>query len=176
MSKELTDDWKAGKLEKGKLFWVLPVNGYPMPGMLKNYNNFEVFGAYYYPNEDSLTVLSPCDYDHFVELTEKAKKYDRIKINGNYPDKISKLKSRIKYLLELQANQDKELKSARWYQTIQNEDIAKLRQLLGECQTGLKSIQQKAAYPQIHLVFEEDYDALFCQVTDILIKIDEVLK
>lgn len=73
MSKELTDDWKAGKLEKGKLFWVLPVNGYPMPGMLKNYNNFEVFGAYYYPNEDSLTVLSPCDYDHFVELTEKVK-------------------------------------------------------------------------------------------------------
>lgn len=64
-------------------------------------------------------VLAPCNYDHFVELTEKAKKYDRIKINGNYPDKISKLKSRIKHLLDLQANQDKEVEN--------------LRELLKEC-------------------------------------------
>lgn len=33
----------------------------------------------------------------------------------------------------MQDNQDKELESARWYQTIQNEDIAKLRNLLEEC-------------------------------------------
>ena len=39
-------------------------------------------------------------YDHFVELKKKAEKNDRTKVNGNYPDKISKLKSRIKKLLE----------------------------------------------------------------------------
>lgn len=33
----------------------------------------------------------------------------------------------------MQDNQDKKLESARWYHTIQNEDIAKLRNLLEEC-------------------------------------------
>lgn len=171
MSKELTDDWKTGKLKDGDYYVKLANDDIIIEHLCKGEWCFD-----YGWRDVIVEVLARCDYDHFVELTKKAKKYDRIKINGNYPDKISKLKSRIKYLLELQANQDKELKSARWYQTIQNEDIAKLRQLLGECQTGLKSIQQKVAYPQSNLVFEEDYDALFCQVTDILTKIDEVLK
>lgn len=148
-------------------------------------------------------------YEELQRLRKIASKYDRIKAKGNYPDKISQLKSIIKHLLELQANQDKEverlrdenndfkqknsdllalisegntvinnlrqlfeeqeeelktlkmlelpiasddvlsecrdlldsknkeLESAHWYQTIQNEDIAKLRQLLKECQKVL---------------------------------------
>lgn len=64
----LTDDWKAKKLKKGCYFWVLPVDGYPMPGILNDYNNFEVFGAYYYPNEDRLTILALCDYEELKRV------------------------------------------------------------------------------------------------------------
>lgn len=52
-------------------------------------------------------------YEELQRLRKIAVKYECIKINGNYPDKISRLKSRIKHLLELQANQDKELKLLR---------------------------------------------------------------
>lgn len=63
------------------------------------------------------------DYNALSEELQRLRtierKYDNIKIKGNYPDKISKLKSRIKHLLELQANQDKEVEN--------------LRELLNEC-------------------------------------------
>lgn len=52
-------------------------------------------------------------YEELQRLRKIAVKYDCIKINGNYPDKISRLKSRIKHLLELQANQDKEIEQLR---------------------------------------------------------------
>lgn len=154
----LTDDWKAGKLKQGwywiknKVRGIVPDQVIGNDWLLSGRCNVE-------------EVLSPCDYDHFVELTEKVKelekdiqtltnnykrlekeqasdiahgqslveefgdfealyeelqrlrkiavKYDCIKINGNYPDKISRLKSRIKHFLELQANQDKELEQLR---------------------------------------------------------------
>lgn len=76
-----------------------------------------------------------------------------------------------------------ELQRLKEYRQQANNDLAEiydknqqLRQLLKECKTGLKSIQDKGAYPEINLVFEEDYDALFCQATDLLTRINEVLK
>lgn len=189
-SNNLTDDWKAEKLNHG-WYWVRTVHGFvkPVYYLITRAKGELVKGFAEEPEDRVEEVLARCDYDHFVELTEKVKelekyiqtltnnykllekeqaadiahgqalvddfgdfealyeelqrlrkiaaKYDHIKVKGNYPDKISKLKSRIKHLLELQANQDKELESARWYQTIQNEDIAKLRQLLKECQKVL---------------------------------------
>lgn len=154
----LTDDWKAGKL-KQEWYWIKNKVRGIVPDQVIG-NNWLISGRY---NVEE--VLSPCDYDHFVELTEKVKelekdiqtitnsykrlekeqasdiahgqalveefgdfealyeelqrlrkiavKYDCIKINGNYPDKISRLKSRIKHFLELQANQDKELEQLR---------------------------------------------------------------
>lgn len=36
----------------------------------------------------------------YLNLLKIKKKYDNIKVNGNYPDKISRLKSRIKSLLQ----------------------------------------------------------------------------
>lgn len=63
-------------------------------------------------------------YEELQRLRKIEKKYDNIKVKGNYPDKISKLKSRIKHLLELQANQDKEVEN--------------LRELLKECGNELK--------------------------------------
>lgn len=136
MSKELTDDFLNKKLQAGSFYFVETGNGHPEPMVIDidgDFNDYE--GNYYKPefSKGKLEVLVPCDYNHIIKLTEKGKKYDRIKVNGNYPDKISRLKSRIKHLLEMQDNQDKELESARWYQTIQNEDIAKLRNLLEEC-------------------------------------------
>lgn len=56
------------------------------------YNNYFVQSG----DVDGLQVLAPCDYDH-----------------------ISELESRIKHLLDLQANQ--------------NEEVEKLRELLEEC-------------------------------------------
>lgn len=136
MSKELTDDFLNKKLQAGSFYFVKMGNGHPEPMVIDidgDFNDYE--GNYYKPefSKGKLEVLMPCDYSHIIKLTEKEKKYDRIKVNGNYPDKISRLKSRIKHLLEMQDNQDKKLESARWYQTIQNEDIAKLRNLLEEC-------------------------------------------
>lgn len=54
-----------------------------------------------------------------LKVVELEEKLNTIKANGNYPDKISKLKAKIKHLLDLQANQDKEVES--------------LRELLKEC-------------------------------------------
>ena len=106
----LTDDWKAGKLDTTQRYWIIE-KGFskPIPRLMNELGEFiDNFG---YPiNEKGVKeVLAPCDYDYFIELTRKAEKYDNIKVNGNYPDKISKLKSRIKHLLDLQANQDKEV-------------------------------------------------------------------
>lgn len=91
--KELTNDWKARKLEPG-WYWIknkargiVPDNLIANDWMMSGFCNV-------------IEVLAPCNYDHFADLRKKAEKYDRIKVNGNYPDKISKLKSRIKKLLE----------------------------------------------------------------------------
>ena len=140
----LTDDWNAGKLDSGWYFVKIDNQVYP-----DYYNNYFVQSG----DVDGLQVLAPCDYDHISELEKKAKEYDRIKINGNYPDKISRFKSRIKHLLDLQANQDKE--------------VEKLRNLLWECEYIL-SRQNWAK-----LTFS---DGKFFVLKDLLARINEVLK
>lgn len=57
-----------------------------------------------------------------------------------------------------------------------SDDNKDLRQLLKECQKELKSIQNKAAYPDTNFGLNADFDVLFSQCTDILTKIDEVIK
>lgn len=92
---ELTEDWKARKLKPGS-YYVRLSNGNLDVAKLSRFNRF--YGiSYHFEVEE---ILAPCNYDHFADLRKKAEKYDRIKVNGNYPDKISKLKSRIKKLLE----------------------------------------------------------------------------
>lgn len=80
-------------------------------------------------------VLIPCDYEELQRLRTIATKYDRIKVNGNYPDKISKLKSRIKHLLELQANQDNEVERLKEENEELMQDNYNLCQLLKDCYT-----------------------------------------
>lgn len=154
----LTEKWEAGKLKNG-WYWVKTVHGFiqPMYYLVTRVKGELVKGFAEEPEDRAVEVLSPCDYDHFVDLTEKVKtlekdiktltnnykiledfktghvlvdvgdyaalseelqrlrkierKYNNIKVKGNYPDKISKLKSRIKHLLERQANQDKEVEN-----------------------------------------------------------------
>lgn len=61
----LTDDWKTGKLKNGWYFCL--------------YENDAVFPALCFDDDFEdyelkvMEVLVPCDYDHFVELTEKVK-------------------------------------------------------------------------------------------------------
>ncbi len=168
----LTDDWKAKKIDTSQRYWVIE-KGVPKPTTRLMNELGEFIDGFGYPISRKMIkeVLAPCDYDHLVELTEK----------------VRNLSSKNENLLNLTANQDKEIETLKEDQEkmvrgakrmldFQSQTIEQLRQLLKECQTGLKSIQDKAAYPQINLVFEEDYDALFCQATDLLTKINEVLK
>lgn len=61
----LTDDWKDGKLKNGWYFCL--------------YENDAVFPALCFDDDFDdyalkvTEVLAPCDFDHFVELTEKVK-------------------------------------------------------------------------------------------------------
>lgn len=65
----LTDDWKAGKLKNGWYFCL--------------YENDAVFPALCFDDDFDdyalkvTEVLAPCDFDHFVELTEKVKKFEK---------------------------------------------------------------------------------------------------
>lgn len=166
----LTDDWNAGKLDSGWYFVKIDNQVYP-----DYYNDYFVQSG----DVDGLQVLAPCDYDHISELEKKAKKYDSIKVNGNYPDKISRLKSRIKHLLDLQANQDKEVERLRDENEelkyfdgknvcLENEklrlDNNQLRQFLKEC----KDYIDFCSVPE---GFGKSYIA-----ENLLTKINEVLK
>lgn len=83
-----------------------------------------------------------------VEILSKENKKllnlrDKIKVNGNYPDKISNLKSKIKHLLDLKANQDKE--------------VEYLRDLLKECKNiVVHDLWAKPEFPDGQVVDKED--------------------
>lgn len=73
----LTDDWKAGKLRKNKNYFVRRVGKKKAyPAHLYEYNAFSFCGnevCYFPGSKQKIEVLAICDYDHFVELTEKVK-------------------------------------------------------------------------------------------------------
>ena len=108
---ELTEDWKAGELEYGQ-YWV------------KNKVWEKPFIDRWLPNcswkiscKDAIEqILAPVPtYDEYKAMQEQLNK------EGTWYTEISYKKLK------------KELESARWYQTVQNEDIAKLSELLKEC-------------------------------------------
>lgn len=117
---ELTEDWKAGKLDWNKFYYIKLTSG----EICIDYAN----GAYfvngkpqeitmdYSTDEDVKQILAPVlSYDEYKAMQEQLNK------EGTWYTEISYKKLK------------KELESARWYQTVQNEDIAKLRALLKEC-------------------------------------------
>lgn len=128
---KLTEDWKAGKLESGWYYiknekWncIFPDN-YFAP--VKSWR--------FSKNECIDKILAPVpDYEEFESLRKTAngvkyvsdKCWEKTKaLEGN----VTMFKSLFRQYLE----REKEIESLRHYQTIQNEDIGKLRSLLKEC-------------------------------------------
>lgn len=118
----LTDDWKARKLKTGG-YYVRLSNGRVDIAKLSKYNNFYAISYTFEVKE----VLAPCDYDY-----------------------ISELESKNKHLLDLQANQDKE--------------VEKLRELLWECKE------------KIHNEFINQEIVSIDNFYELLTRIGEVLK
>lgn len=122
---ELTEDWKAGKLKNGWYYVKFADEIYP-----------DYFNGYFIQTGDKcgIKVLAPVpDYEEFESLRKTAngvkyvsdKCWEKTKaLEGN----VTMFKSLFRQYLE----REKEIESLRHYQTIQNEDITKLRALLKE--------------------------------------------
>ena len=103
---ELTEDWKAGELEYGQ-YWV------------KNKAWEKPFIDRWLP---SCSWEISCK-DAIEQILAPVPTYDEYKA----------MQAELAELKEKVADQRTDLESARWYQTVQNEDIGKLRGLLKEC-------------------------------------------
>ncbi len=109
MSKELTEAWKAGKIEKSQRYWIkYPISLGFVPAILGEKNQFYLDGNFYDTDCD-IKVLAICDYDELQRL-------------------------------------QKDLENAHWYQTVQNEDIAKLRTLLKGCKHSVFKIYDRLRF------------------------------
>lgn len=101
---ELTAEWKLNKKRNG-YFYYQDVNK-------------DIYVSQWYKLNPAICVkvLAPVPpYDEYKAMQEQLNK------EGTWYTEISYKKLK------------KELESARWYQTVQNEDIGKLRRLLKEC-------------------------------------------
>lgn len=74
----LTDDWKIRKLKAG-VYYVRLSNGRVDVAKLSKFNRFYAISYTF----DVVEVLSPCDYDLFVELTEKVKELEKEVAKGD---------------------------------------------------------------------------------------------
>ena len=136
---ELTEDWKKGILESG-LYYV-------------GNDKFKDF-AFVKPHEISVYTL-----DSNIPMLLK----DNAEILATVPtyDEYKAMQKRI-------ADQRAELESVRWYQTVQNEDIGKLRGLLKECKESLLVHQD--------ICLEEGYTKEENIAINLIKEIEEALK
>ena len=113
-SEELTEDWLNNKLQAGSFWFIETEDSNPEPMVVDmdgDLNDYE--GNYYRPcfSKGKLKVLAPVPtYDEYKAMQAE----------------LAEFKEKV-------ADQRTDLESARWYQTVQNEDIGKLRGLLKEC-------------------------------------------
>ena len=127
---ELTWDWKAGKLEYGR-YWV------------KNKVWEKPFIDRWRPNcsweiscKDAIEqILAPVPtYDEYKTMQDELAEFKRtVTSYVGKPIDYDIACETVNKLLDVKEQLKKELESARWYQTAQNEDISKLRGLLKEC-------------------------------------------
>ncbi len=141
MSKELTDAWKDGQLENDKDYFVKTSNSKRIyPAHLYNDNGFRFCGNEidYFPGEGTdIEVLAPCDYDHFVELTEKVKELKRdIKVLTNNYKLLEKQQA--ENLAHGQALVDEFGDFEALYEELKN-----LRFLLKECDGCVRSLRAR---------------------------------
>lgn len=186
---ELTEEWKAGKLEQNKDYYVETMTSdvfIDFYGQLYDDSHYpQNLGFDNVSNGIVKKILAPVPtYDEYkamqkelaehrryccceenevmrrklAEMEEKNKMWDELAENllcleeqnwenlvknGTKEQRLDFLKRKEKYsllaILDKYEQLKKELESARWYQTVQNEDISKLRGLLKECQPEVKS-------------------------------------
>lgn len=129
-SEELTAEWKAGKLKTG-WYYVILSNGFIDLARLSKYGRF-------YHLSYSLEVKKPIsivpNYKEYKAMQEELAEFKRtVTSYVGKPIDYDIACETVNKLLDDKEQLKKELESARWYQTVQNEDIGKLRQLLKEC-------------------------------------------
>lgn len=79
-------------------------------------------------------ILATCEYDEYKAMQEELTEFKRsVTSYIGKPIDYDIACETVNKLLDDKKKLKKELKSARWYQTVQNEDIGKLRALLKEC-------------------------------------------
>lgn len=126
---ELTADWKAGKLMQGWYFCKLK-NGL-IHHFEFNGNDFTDLTCHI---PHVAKILAPCNYDEYKAMQEELTEFKRsVTSYVGKPIDYDIACETVNKLLDDKEQLKKELESARWYQTILNEDIAKLRALLKEC-------------------------------------------
>ena len=110
----LTEQWKKGELEQGWYYVKNEFGSIFVSEYSKGYDhiNERIEKDFFTEVSDITEVLAPVpSFEQWQNQKEclwgvmeankiLSRKYNNIKVNGNYPDKISKLKSRIKGLLE----------------------------------------------------------------------------
>ena len=123
----LTDDWKAGKLKCGYFFLRL-LNDHIMVGFFDgiSFSCCQDFGI--------REIIAPCNYDHFVELTEKVEQ-----LKDKVEWEIGKNKA-----LEKQLTGAKErIKKGRKALKLMCDSNDKLRALLKECDGCVRSLRAR---------------------------------
>lgn len=159
MSKELTDAWKAGKLNDGLYYIRLEDDTTPIAELetwcrynIDEHNELtqEFFG---YPKNVISEVLAPIpSYDQFVELTEKVKELEQdVKtLTNNY--KLLE-KQQAENLAHGQALVDEFGDFEALYEELQN-----LRSLLKECKNIVAhDCWQEAQFPDGQVVERQDF-------------------
>lgn len=135
---ELTEEWLNNKLQAGSFWFVKTEDSNPEPMVVDmdgDFNDYE--GNYYRPcfSKGKLKVLAPIPtYNEYKAMQAELDEFRRAVTS--YVDKPIDYDIAceiVNKLLDDKEQLKKELKSARWYQTVLNEDIGKLRGLLREC-------------------------------------------
>lgn len=138
----LTDDWKDGAIATGTWCWVRVDGKQPEPMVVDCDGWLSSLDDSYKPDSVflDLEILAICDYDHFVELTEKVEKLEKA------------------FIKALQNND--ELSAV----ITGNElEIDHLRQLLKECQTFFEEEN-----PKDFTVLSERMEDLLTKIKEVL--------
>lgn len=68
----LMDDWNNKKFKTGQRYFISINGNEPQPATVDMDGDFvDMEGMYINSITNEIKVLAPCDYDHFIELTEK---------------------------------------------------------------------------------------------------------
>lgn len=121
---ELTLDWAAEKLEQDKDYYVELITD---DIVIDFYG--QLFDNLHYPQNLGFDNVSNNIIKRILAPVPTYDEYKAMQVE------LAELKEKV-------ADQKTDLESARWYQTVQNEDIGKLRGLLKECKEYLSDVDE----------------------------------